>query len=198
MGNRTKKILRRTGLGLLLLGSSAFALSAWDIYRFPKQAMNIPNADYAIILGATSEGNQPLPVFEARIRQGISLYQEAKVRKLIFTGGPGNPPQAEVGRGLALASGVPGDHILIETKSRTTLENLRGALELVPEPRSATFLIVSDPLHLKRALLMAGDLGMQAYPVPASATRILGGFSQIKFLARETFAMWKYRVLRLF
>src|SRR5262249_30496553 len=126
------------------------------------------------------------------------LYREGKVRKLLFTGQPGEPPQALVARHIALEAGVPEADILVETRSRRTLENLRYARELLDAPDQSTVLIVSDPLHLKRAMLMATDLGLHAFPAPVTSTRVCGFGSRLKFLCRESFAALYYRIERWF
>ncbi len=61
-----------------------------------------------------------------------------------------------------------------------------------------TFIIVSDPLHMKRAMLMAEDLGMTAYPSPTPTTRYRSWRTQFGFWARETFFYLVYGVERPF
>ena len=145
-------------------------------------------ADVAIVLGAAVDGRRPSPVFEARIRHGIALYKAGAVRSIVFTGGAagaGVEAEALVARRYALARGVPAEAILIETVSRTTHQNLVEARRLLRSKSVRTTLIVSDPLHIARALLMASDLGIDAEgaPTPSSRYRSLG--AKAPFLLRE-------------
>ena len=48
-------------------------------------------------------------------------------------------------------------------------------------------LIVSDPMHMKRAVAMARDIGLEAYPSPTPTTRYQGWRSQMGSLAHETY-----------
>ena len=61
-----------------------------------------------------------------------------------------------------------------------------------------TAIIVSDPLHMKRAMLMAKDYGMKAYSSPTPTTRYISLKSKFSFLAREEFFYVGYRVYRIF
>jgi uncharacterized SAM-binding protein YcdF (DUF218 family) len=58
--------------------------------------------------------------------------------------------------------------------------------------------IVSDLLHIKRSVLMARDLGMEADPAPTPTTRYRSWRTQIRFLARETFFYLLYLGVRPF
>jgi len=59
-------------------------------------------------------------------------------------------------------------------------------------------LIVSDPLHMKRAVTMAIDLGLDAYPSPTPTTRYQGGAKQLGLLAHETYYYIGYLFRRPF
>lgn len=59
-------------------------------------------------------------------------------------------------------------------------------------------IIVSDPLHMKRAMLMAKDCGIEAYSSPTPTTRYRTLRSKLPFLAREEFFYIGYRLVRIF
>ena len=61
-----------------------------------------------------------------------------------------------------------------------------------------TAIIVSDPLHMKRAMLMADDNGIKAYSSPTPTSRYITVKSKFSFLAREEFFYIGYRVYRIF
>ncbi|MGO4532880.1 YdcF family protein [Paenibacillus sp. 2TAF8] len=146
-------------------------------------------SDAAIVLGAAVQGENPSPVFRERIEQAIRLYKAGTVRNLIFTGGSsleGVPTEAWVGRKYALAHGVRPEHIQVEMKSVITQENLVYSLEVGRREGYRTYTIVSDPLHMKRSMKMATELGMDAVPSPTQTTAYQSWSTQIPFLARET------------
>jgi uncharacterized SAM-binding protein YcdF (DUF218 family) len=146
-------------------------------------------ADAAIVMGAAVWGSRPSPVFEERIRHGIALYQEGQVRAIIFTGGLGRGDrlaEAEVGRAYAVARGVPPEHIYVETASTVTYENVEQAAKIVERQGFSRVLMVSDPLHMKRSVTMAQDLGLDAHPSPTPTSRYRSWWRKSGFLLRET------------
>ena len=180
---------------LLMVG-----LLASRIYSYSNAGSDGP-ADAAIVLGAAVWGTQVSPVFKERINHGIDLYQNRKVRKLIFTGGQGNntePTEASAARLYALQRGIPADDILIEEKSHTTYENILYAKQIADVHGLRKVLIVSDPLHMKRAVAMARDVGLVADPSPTPSTRYQGRGSQARLLAHETYYYVGYLLRRPF
>ena len=97
----------------------------------------------------------------------------------------------------AITNGVKEDNILTETKSRTTRQNLLNAKAITDSKQFRKVLIVSDPLHMKRATLMARDLGIDAYPSPTPTTRYRNFKSQFEFLLRETHFYFVYLIFKI-
>ena len=177
-----------------------FGVLASRIYSFGNTRSDA-SADAAIVLGAAVWSSGVSPVFRERINHGIDLYRSGKVRKLIFTGGQGNsgePTESSAARDYALQSGVPAQDILIEEKSHTTYENIRYAKQVADAHGIKRVLIVSDPLHMKRAVLMAQDVGLAAEPSPTPTTRYQGLKSQLGLLAHETYYYIGYLIRRSF
>lgn len=192
------KRLAKTALLILSVIAVAAGLLAWRVYSFRNTTSDGP-ADAAVVLGAAVWTKDPSPVFKERINHAINLYQNARVRKLIFTGGqgnPGEPTEASSARDYALKIGIPASDILIEDKSHTTYENILNAKQLADAHGLRTVLIVSDPLHMKRAMTMARDVGLVAYPSPTPSTRYQGLSSQLGLLAHETYYYVGYLVRR--
>lgn len=193
------RLLKRKFIGFIILSLvSAFLVifitTAFSIYTYGNQQNNI-KADAAIVLGAAVWGNQPSPVFRERINHAIALYKQGYIHTIIFTGGVGEsnePAESIVAKNYALAQAIPEDDILIETRSRTTNQNLRNARDLALSKKLNKFLIVSDPLHMKRSVLMARDLEIDAYPSPTPTTRYRSMSSKLEFLLRETYFYFIY------
>ena len=174
-------------------------LIAIRIYTYGNKVVDV-RADAAIVLGAAVWGNEVSPVFRERINHAIELYRSGKVRKVIFTGGQGNrneQTEAAAARAYAIRNGVPENDILIEETSHTTYENVVNAKQLADANGLKKVLLVSDPMHMKRAVAMAGDIGLEAYPSPTPTTRYQGWRSQIGSLAHETYYYIGYLLRRL-
>lgn len=159
------------------------------------------HCDVAIVLGAATSGGEVSPVYRERINHGIWLYKNGYVDCLILTGGVGkgnDTSDASAAKQYAISKGVPAQAILIEEKSMITEENLENAKTIMDENSMDTAIIVSDPLHMKRAMLMANDYGIHACSSPTPTTMYRSGKTQIPFLAREVFFYIGYSIVRLF
>jgi len=182
-------------IGVLVFGVLASRICSFGNTR------SDASADAAIVLGAAVWSSGVSPVFRERINHGIDLYRTGKVRKLIFTGGqgnPGEPTESAAARDFALQSGVPAQDILIEEKSHTTYENIKYAKQVADAHNIKRVLIVSDPLHMKRAVLMAQDVGLKAEPSPTPSTRYQSVKSQLGLLMHETYYYIGYLIRRSF
>lgn len=147
-------------------------------------------ADVIIVLGAAAYDSNPSPVFKERIRHGIDLYQRGLAQHLLFTGGFGNGArfsESQVARSYALKQGVPAQAILIETRSRTTRQNLQQAKLLMQAKGSRSAVIVSDPLHMARALRLARELGIDALGSSTPTSRFRSFDTRKRFLLQEVY-----------
>lgn len=143
-----------------------------------------------IVLGAAIYGDRPSPVFAARLDYARDLLRAGRAGMAIITGGVGEGEklsEAEVGRDYLLAQGIPEDQILVEIVSRTTFENLCHA-RLILQPLSGErYAVVSDPLHLRRAMQLASDAGLDAVPAATPYTRYRSFAKQAQFVLRESY-----------
>lgn len=148
-------------------------------------------ADAIIVLGAAAYDANPSPVFEERIRHGLDLHRQGLAGKLIFTGGYGGSAarfsESQVARRYALRHGVSEDAILIESVSRNTLENLQQAVLLMQAHDLHSAIIVSDPLHMSRALRISRDVGIDAVGSPTPTSRFRTFATQWRFLLAEVY-----------
>lgn len=193
--------MRRIRLRLFLIG--LIALLGWlavvgiRIHRFGSMDQARP-ADCIIVLGAAVSGDMPSPVFEERLRHGVNLQRQGMARRLILTGGYGagsRHPESAVGATYARRNGVPDAALLTEERSHTTKQNLIEAAALMKEHRLRSAIIVSDPLHMKRAMMMAGDLGMEAVSSPTPSSRYRTWRTWLPFLLREIYFFHHYLVV---
>ncbi len=142
----------------------------------------------AIVLGAAVIGDKPSPVFAARLDHAATLYREGRAARILVTGGTSpedGASEALAGQDYLLARGVPASAILQEDASRTTRENLANARRVLGSGAAGPVLIVSDPLHMRRAMAMAAAEGFDAAPAPTPSSRYRSLSTQAPFLARE-------------
>ncbi|KNF07720.1 hypothetical protein CLPU_13c00620 [Gottschalkia purinilytica] len=196
---KRRKIYKRLFLGMFIILVIYIIYTAFSVYSFGNKN-ELRRADAAIVLGAAVWGNKPSPVFKERINHGIWLYKNGYVKKIIFTGGKPNKTElseALVGKRYAEKKSIPSSDILIEEKSRITQENLIYAKDVAEENNLKSFLIVSDPIHMKRAMIMSNDIGLKAYSSPTPTTKYRSLKSKGEFLIREVYFYTGYLIYRI-
>ena len=172
--------------------------TAFAIYSF-SHVNELAKADAAVVLGASVWHDKSSPVFQERINHGIWLYKNAYVQYLIFTGGIGrnsSVSEASVARDFAVENSVPADIIFTEELSRITLENILYAKNIIRDNGFNTIIIVSDPMHMKRAVTMAKDLGLNVFASPTPTTRYISPKAKLQFLLYELFYYVSYEIYK--
>jgi uncharacterized SAM-binding protein YcdF (DUF218 family) len=91
-----------------------------------------------------------------------------------------------------LKQGIHHSDILIETISKTTQQNLLEAQKRLQLHALQSAILVSDPLHIKRATVMAEDIGLHLASSPTPTSRYRSLSTQAKFLLREMYFYQKY------
>ena len=138
------------------------------------------------------------PVFKERINHAVNLYKEGNIQKIIFTGGLGESEtvaESVVVKNFAMTLGIPATDILTEIESNTTRDNLLQAQKLLITTGLASSLIVSDPLHTKRAMMMAKDIGFNdVKPSATPTTRYQSLKTKVPFILREVYFYLHYLV----
>ena len=183
---------------LVLLALWLAAVAGWIVTA--GQRDQAAPADAIIVLGAAAYDAKPSPVFEERIRHGIDLYRRGLAPKLIFTGGYGGVgarfSESQVARRYALRQGVPDKAILIESLSRNTHDNLRQASLLMQQHQLHDVIVVSDPLHMARALRISKELGIRAVGSPTPTSRFRTFATRWRFLLQEVYFFHRDRLPR--
>lgn len=181
----------------LFAAGSVLAAVAWlaaYILVYDARLPAGPQLDAAIVLGAAAYGSTPSPVFQGRLDYGYDLLHSGRVRYVIVTGGGRDDPthpESEVGVQYLLARGAKPSQVLSERRSKTTPENLCFALEVGRAKQLRSYAIVSDALHLRRALRYAADLGLEAQPAATPYTRYIGTWARLGFALRESYVYAK-------
>ena len=194
-----KRILKWAAL--LLAALTLYSLfCAISIVRYAERDESAP-ADCIIVLGAGTDGKIPSPVFRERLHHAVTLYQEGYSDIILLTGGysPGNAhSDAWIAGQYLLEKGIPEAVIMLEERSTITQENLKYAKEIMENENLSTCILVSDPLHMKRSMMMAKDYEIEAFSSPTPTTRYQSWRTKLPFLARETFFYVGYQVYRIF
>jgi uncharacterized SAM-binding protein YcdF (DUF218 family) len=154
-----------------VIGYAAFRI--WDQGNRDER----PAADAIVVLGAAQYDGRPSPIFAARLDHAIDLFHAGVAPVLIVTGGKAEgdrTTEAASAREYAIRHDVPGEAILAEDKSRTTLQSIRGVAGLMRDHGLESAVFVSDPSHMLRVLRMASDEGITGYGSPTRTSPLEG------------------------
>ena len=149
--------------------------------------------DYVMILGARVKGENPTKSLMERIKAATEYLKKNPEVKVIATGGQGK--NENVAEGLAikrelLKNGISEDRIILENKSKNTVENFRFSLEKIKniengknvlnnneKNRKIKVLIVTNDYHIFRSKNIARKVGFdnenyEIYGLPAKTPLI--------------------------
>ncbi|WP_227763779.1 YdcF family protein [Zhaonella formicivorans] len=163
MGVKNEKLFK-TILTMAVTGVVFLSLVGMNITRFGQNARP-SSADAVIVLGCRLYGTVPSPFLQARLDEGLRLYQAGYGQYIIVSGGQGpgeDIPEAEAMRQYLIARGVEPKKIITEDQSTSTMENILFSKDKMEAYGLKDAVIVSNKYHLKRTSLMAQSVGLNA------------------------------------
>lgn len=159
---------------ILVLGINAYVKTSTknQIIR-NNDYSNLQDIDCIIVLGAGVWGENPSPMLEDRLLEGIKLYENNVAPKIIMTGDHGREEYDEVNvmKKFAMDKGVPSGDIFMDHAGFSTYESLYRAKEIFEAEK---VVIVTQEYHLYRALHIANELGIEAYGVASDPRQYVG------------------------
>jgi Uncharacterized conserved protein len=120
-------------------------------------------ADAIVVLGGGAIPRGPWIETGSRAGIGLGLWQEGRAPVLLVSG-------SDQARKLAAGytrSGVPAQDLLVEARSRNTHENARNSAALLQADGLGTILLVTSPIHMRRASAAFRHEGVRVTPTPA-------------------------------
>lgn len=147
-------------------------------------------ADVMIVLGSRVFGGEPGPMLRLRLDEAVRLYRDGFAPAIIVSGAKGDDEEmaeAFAMRDYLVRHGVPADRIHTEAASFNTYQNLAYSQAVMVQNGFRTALIVSNASHIRRTLLLARDLGLEASAAPAPMPDSL--YLRVRQYVREGAAM---------
>lgn len=137
-----------------------------------------PHGDVIILLGGGAHDKSqdlsgtgaPSEETLARIITGVRLQKRLNI-PLIVSGGKvykHREADASIIKRFLLDLGVPEDKVLIEDKSRDTIENAKFTKEICERYNFKKPLLVSSASHMRRAILSFKKAGLEVTPMPVN------------------------------
>jgi vancomycin permeability regulator SanA len=151
------------------------------------------SADAAVVLGARVYADGRLSdALADRVRTACQLYRDGLVRRLIFSGGPGDGAihETEGMKRMAMQLGVRAEDIWLDRAGLNTQATVRNTGSLLAQWHASRILVISHAYHLPRVKLAYQREGWDVFTVPAKESYLL---RQMPYnMAREVAALWVY------
>jgi uncharacterized SAM-binding protein YcdF (DUF218 family) len=196
------------GLGffvaVVFLATALTPISNYASAHFAPRPIIRPSGAIVVLGGGVWRGGMLDDDSLRRTIHGIELYKANLAPVIVFSGPPrgeNDPSQseAELRTQLALTMGVPHDAIVKDDAAHTTREESIRISGFLQAHGIHSILLVTESLHMRRAVYLFERAGMEVYPAPADnfsvAADAPGGRLQLATrIAEETAALIYYRL----
>jgi vancomycin permeability regulator SanA len=188
---------------MLLQRGALFALIGWVLVLLPTlwirtessgrvvTVTQSPTADVAIVFGAqlAPGGQEPMTFLRNRLDTAAALVTAGKVKALLISGdaGGGSGNEVRVMSAYLAARGVEPAQLVIDPHGLDTYDTCKRAHDVYGVSKA---LLVSQKLHLYRAVTLCRDVGVDAWGVDAGCEDCRK-VTIAKNVLRDVFAAWK-------
>ena len=186
--NKTKRILLSCLVAVTILGflgiSLLLGINGWvknsvkEYILTEEQAAQLADMDCIMVLGCKVGADGTLShMLEDRLRQGVALYNLGAAPKLLMTGDHGTVEYDEVDamKRYAVDAGIASQDVFMDHAGFSTYESVYRAKEVFQVQR---VIIVTQEYHLYRALMVARQMGLEAYGVAVNYRTYVGQTSR--------------------
>jgi len=183
-------------VGSLLLYFLVAPVQVWNTGRDDSFLRSRRTVDAIVVLGAAQYDGRPSPQLRARLDHVVRLWNVPVAPLVVVTGGKqigDRFTEAEASRDYLVSKGVPVEVIVIESRGTSTYQSLEAVRDEARLNQWNDVVLVSDPYHLKRAQLVASELGMAA-EVSATRDGVVSGSSALRRNVREALGIMVGRI----
>ena len=193
---KSRRLVTILLIPLLLAPLAAGAFALWADRHVEASAAGrvyddldaLPQREVAVVLGTSKYANGRLNSFYlGRIRAAAELYRAGKVDGILVSGDNSRVDYNEPAQMRAdlIALGVPAEHITADYAGFRTLDSIYRAGEVFGLD---SYIVVSQPFHIERALYLADQRGHDAIGYAARGPQ---GYWGQRIRAREVLARAK-------
>ena len=165
------------------------------------------NKSYDVTIGQQSDNDQSarliivsnLLFVLASLTDALEAWRAGVAPFIIVCGGQGDKepmPEAEAMASWFIDQGVPAERVIADPDSINTLQNLQNARAIMEARGFKSCAVCTSGYHLRRALWLAKDVGLNATGIAAPSTR--DAVSVVRGRLRETCSWILYFIRKLF
>jgi len=182
--------------GSVLLYFVVSLVQVWNTGRDDSFLKSSSTVDAIVVLGAAQYDGRPSPQLRARLDHVVTLWNLPVAPVVVVTGGKQTGDrftEAEASRDYLVSRGLPVEIIVIESRGESTYQSLEAVRDEARVNQWQRVVLVSDPYHLKRAQLVAAELGMVA-EVSATRDGVVSGSGALRRNVREALGIMVGRI----
>jgi len=156
-------------------------------------------ADAVVVFGAqVHEDGRPSTSLKDRMATAVELHDQGLAPYMVVSGAVGDSgyDEAEVMRDMAVAAGVPAEHIVVDSAGVNTDATVADTAPIFDERGWTRVLAVSQFYHLPRVKLAYQRAGREVLTVPAGTSSPIPQTPTL--VAREIPAFWLYYLRAVF
>jgi vancomycin permeability regulator SanA len=168
----------------------ALILPSYGVYKVYQSAHNpiVRNADVIVVLGTAQLNGRPGEALEARLEEAKRIF-DLGYAPTIITVGAGAPgdrtTEAASGKKWLRSNGISSKKIIAVEIGRDTLTSTKAYVEVMKKKMVSDVIIVTDPYHCARAMVMANDEGVVSTCSPVTGGPNSLAKSSYRYLLRE-------------
>ncbi|SKA33486.1 YdcF family protein [Consotaella salsifontis] len=162
-------VITLSPVGLLMLGTLED--------RFPQPKLPAEVTGIVVLGGALdtrvgrTRGEVEFNEAADRMTTGVELARRYPKAKLLFTGGVAavledDIPESEPAEEFFTAMGLPRDRLILESRSRNTIENAIFSRKLADPKPGETWVLVTSAFHMPRSVGCFRKAGFEVVPYP--------------------------------
>jgi uncharacterized SAM-binding protein YcdF (DUF218 family) len=189
--------LRRLLALVLVVATGWFGWLYYQIHRVAAEDEAKPS-DAIAVFGAAQYSGRPSPVLHARLDHAVDLFHEQIAPLIVTLGGgaveDGGHTEGAVGRDYLLQNGISYDHIIAETESVNTEQQVKSLAYIAHNHHLNTIVVVSDGTHLFRIRKLCEDAGLIVYTSPRPP---MGHIDEVDMAMRYFHEMLSYTAMRM-
>lgn len=164
------------------------------------QNRDLSESDYVVVLGAGLRGERMTLSLKERAEKALECVKENKRSYMVLSGGQGpgeSISEAEAVKRYLLENGVEEKRLLLEDKSKNTMENFRFSKEIIEKHSGKTLdkvnvKVITSNYHVFRSNIIAKRQGYKNLKFNSNNTNIL---LAPNYFFREFFALPKTLLL---
>lgn len=184
---------------LLTFGLALFILLFKVIQTATQSKTTIScNARAILITGLCLKNNKPIDEYKIRLNRVISILYALKTKpKIIILGGitgDNSISEAQAGADYLINLGINSKQVILEDKSRHTLENLQNARSILfsssIQKTEQNFIIISSRYHIYRILSFAKGMNMTLHAIAAEKSLSYSPLTIMYMIKEAYFLHW--------